>query len=206
RLVASFRSHFAPKIGHPAAGPRLAAGQGDRDERRGNEPGPANSPASGTERLALLAPADACSRDDGTGYWPSAATIARKANTSDRTVHGVIAGLEAKGQVVVVTSGQRPGRVAQRAHKAQAAFAEAEDSCAGVADRAAARGQRGALLSASVPVAPAEPAPPHQLHPPSRRPALRSRCPPPSDGTSALPRPRGSRAEPPARPTPQPAL
>ena len=46
----------------------------------------ANSPASGNERLVLLALADACSRDDGTGCWPSAATIARKANISDRTV------------------------------------------------------------------------------------------------------------------------
>lgn len=47
----------------------------------------ANSPTSGNERLVLLAFADACSRDDGTGCWPSAATIARKVNISDRTVH-----------------------------------------------------------------------------------------------------------------------
>jgi hypothetical protein len=46
----------------------------------------ANSPTSGNERLVLLALADACSRDDGTGCWPSAATIARKANISDSTV------------------------------------------------------------------------------------------------------------------------
>ncbi len=30
----------------------------------------ANSSASGNERLVLLALADACSRDDGTGCWP----------------------------------------------------------------------------------------------------------------------------------------
>jgi hypothetical protein len=61
----------------------------------------ASSPTSGNERLVLLALADACSRDDGTGCWPSAATIARKANISDRTVRRVIARLEAEGQVVV---------------------------------------------------------------------------------------------------------
>ena len=58
----------------------------------------ANSPTSGNERLAL---ADACSRDDGTGCLPSAATIGRKANLSDRTVPRVIARLEADGHVVV---------------------------------------------------------------------------------------------------------
>jgi hypothetical protein len=42
----------------------------------------------------LLALADACSRDDGTGCWPSAATLARKANISDRTVQRVIARLK----------------------------------------------------------------------------------------------------------------
>jgi len=46
----------------------------------------ANSPTSGNERLVLLALADACSRAAGTGCWPSAATIARKANISDSTV------------------------------------------------------------------------------------------------------------------------
>jgi predicted ArsR family transcriptional regulator len=63
----------------------------------------ANSPTSGNERLAL---ADACLRDDGTGCWPSAATIARKANISDRTVRRVIARLEADGQVVVHRGGR----------------------------------------------------------------------------------------------------
>src|SRR5258708_5321453 len=69
----------------------------------------ANSRASGNERLVLLALADACSRDDGTGCWPSAATIARKANISDRTVRRVIARLEAEGQVVVHRGGGRTG-------------------------------------------------------------------------------------------------
>jgi hypothetical protein len=46
----------------------------------------ANSPTSGKERLVLLALAGACSRDNSTGCWPSAATIAPKANISDRTV------------------------------------------------------------------------------------------------------------------------
>jgi hypothetical protein len=69
----------------------------------------ANSPTSGNERLVLLALADACSRDDGTGCWPSAATIARKANISDRTVRRVIARLEADGHVIVHRGGGRAG-------------------------------------------------------------------------------------------------
>ncbi len=69
----------------------------------------ANSPTSGNERLVLLALADACSRDDGTGCWPSAATIARKANISDRTVRRVIARLEADGHVLVHRGGGRCG-------------------------------------------------------------------------------------------------
>ena len=69
----------------------------------------ANSPTSGNERLVLLALADACSRDDGTGCWPSAATIARKANISDRSVRRVIARLEADGHVVVHRGGGRAG-------------------------------------------------------------------------------------------------
>ena len=69
----------------------------------------ASSPTSGNERLVLLALADACSRDDGTGCWPSAATIARKANISDRTVRRVIGRLEAEGQVVVHRGGGRAG-------------------------------------------------------------------------------------------------
>ena len=69
----------------------------------------ANSPTSGNERLVLLALADACSRDDGTGCWPSAATIARKANISCRTVRRVIARLEGDGHVMVHRGGGRAG-------------------------------------------------------------------------------------------------
>lgn len=69
----------------------------------------ANSPTSGNERLVLLALADACSRDDGAGCWPAAATIARKANISIRTVRRVIARLEADGHVVVHRGGGRAG-------------------------------------------------------------------------------------------------
>ena len=69
----------------------------------------ANSPASGNERLVLLALADACSRDDGTGCWPSAATIARKANISTRTVRRVIARLQAEGHIAVHRGGGRAG-------------------------------------------------------------------------------------------------
>jgi DNA-binding MarR family transcriptional regulator len=80
---------------------------GGRDEHRGDELVRANSPTSGNERLVLLALADACSRDDGTGCWPSAAAIARKANISDRTVRRVIARLEADGHVLVHRGGGR---------------------------------------------------------------------------------------------------
>jgi hypothetical protein len=69
----------------------------------------ANSPVSGNERLVLLALADACSRDDGTGCWPSAATIARKASICDRSVRRVIARLEADGHVKVHRGGGRAG-------------------------------------------------------------------------------------------------
>ena len=69
----------------------------------------ANSPTSGNERLVLLALADACSRDDGTGCWPLAATIARKANISDRTVRRMISRLEAEGHLIVHRSVGRAG-------------------------------------------------------------------------------------------------
>ena len=68
-----------------------------------------HSPTSGNERLVLLALADACSRDDGSGCWPSAATIARKANISTRSVRRVIARLEADGHVLVHRGGGRAG-------------------------------------------------------------------------------------------------
>ena len=60
-----------------------------------------NSPTSGNERLVLLALADACSRDDGSGCWPSIATIARKANISVRTVQRVLDRLERDGHLIV---------------------------------------------------------------------------------------------------------
>ena len=72
----------------------------------------ANPPASGNERLVLLALADACSRDDGSGCWPSAATIARKANISDRTVRRVIVRLKAGGHLAVHRGGGRAGATA----------------------------------------------------------------------------------------------
>ena len=67
----------------------------------------ANSPTSGNERLVLLALADTCSRDYGTGCWPSLATIASKANISDGAVRRAIARLEAEGHVVVHRGGGR---------------------------------------------------------------------------------------------------
>jgi hypothetical protein len=70
----------------------------------------ANSPASGNERLVLLALADACSRDDGTGCWPSAAKIVHKDNIGTRTVRRVIARLEAEGHIAVHRGGGRAGR------------------------------------------------------------------------------------------------
>jgi DNA-binding IscR family transcriptional regulator len=69
----------------------------------------AQSPTSGNERLVLLALADACSRDDGTGCWPSAAKIAREANISERTVRRVIARLEADRHLIVDRGGGRAG-------------------------------------------------------------------------------------------------
>jgi hypothetical protein len=66
----------------------------------------ANSHTSGNERPVLLALADACSRDDDTGCWPSAATIARKANISARSVRRVIARLEADGHAACRLGGR----------------------------------------------------------------------------------------------------
>jgi hypothetical protein len=90
--------------------PMLGACTGREDEHRGHERVGANSPTSGNERLVLLALADACSRDDRTGCWPSAATIARKVNISDRTVRRVIAELDADGHLAVHRGGGRAGR------------------------------------------------------------------------------------------------
>jgi len=58
----------------------------------------ANSPTLGNERLVLLALADACSGDDGTGCRLSAATIAPKANISSRSVRRVIAHAVGEGR------------------------------------------------------------------------------------------------------------
>ncbi|MBB2742882.1 UNVERIFIED_ORG: hypothetical protein FHR35_002704 [Microbispora rosea subsp. rosea] len=60
-----------------------------------------HSPTSGNQRLVLLALADACSRDDGTGCWPSVATVARKANISTRSVRRILGQLEAAGHLEV---------------------------------------------------------------------------------------------------------
>ncbi len=86
----------------------LAAGSGERDEHRGDELGVGELADVRQRASGAAALADA-SRDDGTGCWPSAATIARKANISDRTVRRVIARLEAEGQVVVHRGGGRTG-------------------------------------------------------------------------------------------------
>ncbi len=86
----------------------LAAGSGERDEHRGDELGVGELADVRQRASGAAALADA-SRDDGTGCWPSAATIARKANISDRTVRRVIARLEAEGQVVVHRGGGRAG-------------------------------------------------------------------------------------------------
>jgi len=63
RLTELPRSHSAPEIGHQVAVTVSIAVINWVW---------ANSPTSGNERLVLLALADACSRDDGTGCWPSA--------------------------------------------------------------------------------------------------------------------------------------
>jgi hypothetical protein len=69
----------------------------------------ASSPAFGNQRLVLLALAGACSRDDGTGCWPPATTIARKAGVGDRAVRRVFARLEVGAHLVVHRGGRRPG-------------------------------------------------------------------------------------------------
>jgi hypothetical protein len=69
-----------------------------------------HSRTSGNERLVLLALADACSRDDGSGCWPSVPTIARKANISERSAWRVIARLEESGRLKVTRTGGGPAR------------------------------------------------------------------------------------------------
>jgi hypothetical protein len=74
---------------------------------RGQEPGLGNPADVWKQALGAPALADACSRDDGTGYWPSAATITRKASISDRTVRKVIVRQEAYGHALMHRSGGR---------------------------------------------------------------------------------------------------
>lgn len=69
----------------------------------------ANSPTSGNERLVLLALAEACSRDDSTGCWPSSATIARKTNVADHTVRPGDRPAGADGHVLMHRGGGRAG-------------------------------------------------------------------------------------------------
>ncbi|MQA87265.1 MAG: hypothetical protein GEV03_22215 [Streptosporangiales bacterium] len=69
----------------------------------------AHSPTSGNHRLVLLAIADACSHDNGTGAWPAVDTIRRKARITDRTARRVIADLERDGHLIV-HRGQGPHR------------------------------------------------------------------------------------------------
>ena len=69
----------------------------------------ANSATSGSDRLVLLALADACPRDDGTRCWPSAATIARNACISDRAVRRTVAGRQAGGLLHMHRGGGRRG-------------------------------------------------------------------------------------------------
>ena len=59
--------------------------------------------ALGDERLVLLALADACCAFAGTDCWRSA-TIARKANISDRTVRRVITRFEADGPLTSIVA------------------------------------------------------------------------------------------------------
>lgn len=92
-----------------------------------------HSPTSGNERLVLLALADACSRDDGTGCWPSVPTIARKANISERSAWRVISRLEAAGHLKVERTGGGTSRNTNSysliMQAAQTAVSAAGDPC-----------------------------------------------------------------------------
>jgi hypothetical protein len=69
----------------------------------------ANSPTSGNERLVLLALADACSRDDGTGCWTVRDHDRTEGEHQRPNGPRVIARLEAEGKVVVHRGGGRAG-------------------------------------------------------------------------------------------------
>jgi hypothetical protein len=62
---------------------------------------------SPTEQLILLAIADKCSGDDGSGAYPSIATIARMTKLDARTVRRGIRALERCGDIVVEMGGGR---------------------------------------------------------------------------------------------------
>lgn len=66
-----------------------------------------NGPASGAERLVLLALADFC--DDAGRCWPSMARIAAKGCVTERGAQKIIRRLEAEGWVKIATGGGRHG-------------------------------------------------------------------------------------------------
>lgn len=67
-----------------------------------------HSPASGNERLVLLAIAD-CADDEGRNAWPSIAKLATKARLDTRTVQRVITRLETAGHLAVERGAGRRG-------------------------------------------------------------------------------------------------
>lgn len=60
-------------------------------------------------RLVLLAIADCCHNDDGTGAWPSNAELQDKTQLSERAVQTAIKGLERSGELKVEYGGGRRG-------------------------------------------------------------------------------------------------
>jgi hypothetical protein len=69
-----------------------------------------SSAATGTDRLVLLAIADAAD-SDGTNAWPSVATLARKAAVSNRTVQRSIGNLVELGELEVLEQAGGPARM-----------------------------------------------------------------------------------------------
>jgi hypothetical protein len=78
---------------------------GDRAQHRDHELAQIKSSASGNERLVLLALADACSRDDGTGAGRRRPRSPARRNISNRTVRRMISRLEAEGHLIVHRGG-----------------------------------------------------------------------------------------------------